>query len=411
MIFRHLYELVQNRFEGNNKCGILDISNKAKLSDYSTKKSYASATKSSGIYETNKLMFIPTEMNELGGEVVVFDEELVAIGTKKWELTLCGHLVGHYMSVPALRYHLRRMWNRYGLKEIVDNGNGNWLFKFSSEQGMNLVAEQSPWMVNSKPLMVYKWDPNVGMNKVEPKKLPIWVKLAEIPLEAWTVEGISAIGSSVGKPIIMDSMTAYVCKNGVGRNEYARVLVEIDALKGFKETIELQYRDKDKNVKGTKTVKVTYEWKPPLCPHCKVFGHDFKECKIRARTEEEIATERAEVDKTMNDAKESEFVPTTKNKQQDEFIPAQNRRRNVQQQNRNWQYRNNYNNNSQRQEYRKKIGVNDKGKGIAQVTASTSIASGSGKSMTNAENSNRYEILNGSYDDEFPAFPISQNQS
>ena len=39
----------------------------------------------------------------------MFDEELIAIGTKKWELTVCGQLVGHSMSLPALRYHLRRM--------------------------------------------------------------------------------------------------------------------------------------------------------------------------------------------------------------------------------------------------------------------------------------------------------------
>ncbi|PWA99322.1 ATPase, F1/V1/A1 complex, alpha/beta subunit, Zinc knuckle CX2CX4HX4C [Artemisia annua] len=122
---------------------------------------------------------------------------------------------------------------------------------------------------------------------------------------------LNELGSSVGKPIIMDSMTAYVCKNGVGRTEYARILVEIDAIKGLKETVELQYRDMNKNVKGTKTVKVAYDWKPPICTHCKVFGHDFKGCTIRGRTVEE---EKAELEKTVNGAKENEFVqkPATK---------------------------------------------------------------------------------------------------
>ncbi|GJS54836.1 hypothetical protein Tco_0628198 [Tanacetum coccineum] len=99
--------------------------------------------------------------------------------------------------IPALNYHLRRMWSRFGFKEIVDNGNGNWLFKFSNELGMAVVANQSPWMVNSKPFM--------------------------------TTKGISAIRSSVGRPLIMDSITAYVCKNSVGRTKYARTDEEIVA--------------------------------------------------------------------------------------------------------------------------------------------------------------------------------------
>lgn len=292
----------------NDKFDAEDISAKTIPIDGDNKRSYVSAAKNLGVFESNKLWFIPTVMNEIGDEVVVFDEERVAIGTKKWELTLCGQLVGHSMSLPALRYHLRRMWNKFGFREIVDNGNGNWIFKFNSEQGMTYVVNQSPWMVNSKPLMVYKWDSDVGLKKVEPTKIPVWAKIAEIPLEAWTVEGISAISSSIGRPVIMDSMTAYVCKNGVGRTEFARVLVEIEANKGFKEVIELQYIDRNNQVKGTKNVKVNYEWKPPLCSHCQVFGHEFKGCGVRIRTEEEIASEKVETAKNLGGRKETEFV-------------------------------------------------------------------------------------------------------
>ncbi|GKB94843.1 RNA-directed DNA polymerase, eukaryota, reverse transcriptase zinc-binding domain protein [Tanacetum coccineum] len=221
---------------------------------------------------------IPTGVNEIGDEVVVFDEELVELGSKKWELTLVGQLVGHTMSLPALNYHLRRMWSKFGYKEIVDNRNGKWLFKFRNEAGIVNVANQSPWMVNGKPLM------------------------------AWTTKGISVVSSSIGRPLIIDSMTAYVCKNGVGITEYARVLVEIEASKGFKEKIELQYRDKNMSVKGSKTVKVTYDWKHPVCSHCLVFGHDHKDCKVRARTVEEITAEKVNVDKQVEDKKEDEFT-------------------------------------------------------------------------------------------------------
>lgn len=57
----------------------------------------------------------------------------------------------------------------------------------------------------------------------------MWVKLFNVPLEAWSINGISAIASSLGKPIIMDNATAKMCNEGIGMINYARVLIEVDA--------------------------------------------------------------------------------------------------------------------------------------------------------------------------------------
>ncbi|GKE08431.1 RNA-directed DNA polymerase, eukaryota, reverse transcriptase zinc-binding domain protein [Tanacetum coccineum] len=139
----------------------------------------------------NKLRNIPIGLNELGEEVVILDEELVRLGSKKWELTLCGQCVGHNMSMPMVNYHLRRMWSRYGFKEIIYNGNGRWLFKFNKEDGMLEVATKSPWIVNGKPLLVYKWDPMIGLDKIEPMVLPVWV-LVEIEAVKGLKENVEA---------------------------------------------------------------------------------------------------------------------------------------------------------------------------------------------------------------------------
>ncbi|GJS64820.1 hypothetical protein Tco_0679384 [Tanacetum coccineum] len=71
---------------------------------------YANAVKKVKDHIQNKLNFVPTIVKDLGNGVVVFDKELVEIGSK--------------MSLPKARYHLKRMWGRYGLKEIMDNANG-----------------------------------------------------------------------------------------------------------------------------------------------------------------------------------------------------------------------------------------------------------------------------------------------
>lgn len=105
------------------------------------------------------------------------------------------------------------------------------------------------------------------------------------------MDRIIALASSVGMPILMDNMTAAMCHKGVGNLGYARVLVEIKAEKGLKKSIDIQYRDKENCVKGTKTVQVVYEWTLQICEHCKVFGHDFLKCNKRPKSAEEVENE------------------------------------------------------------------------------------------------------------------------
>nr|GEW00461.1 hypothetical protein [Tanacetum cinerariifolium] len=80
----------------------------------------------------------------------------------------------------------------------------------------------------------------------------------------------SVIANSIGKPLIMDLVTA-------------RVLVEIDSSKGFKDVIQLMYKDKLNTCKGVKKVKMEYSWKPPICDYYKVFGHVDNGCTSKPR--------------------------------------------------------------------------------------------------------------------------------
>lgn len=139
------------------------------------------------------------------------------------------------------------------------------------------------------------------MQKIEPCKLPVWVKMVNIPLEACSMKGISALANSIGLPILMDNMIAPMCNNGMGNLGYARTLGEINAEKGLRKSIEIQYTDKDKCVKGTKTVQVVYDWTPQVCEHCKVFGHNFLMCSKRHKSAEELESEAKEKTKVGND--------------------------------------------------------------------------------------------------------------
>ncbi|GJU66834.1 ribonuclease H-like domain-containing protein [Tanacetum coccineum] len=189
----------------------------------------------------NKLVEIPTIVNENGNEVVIFDDELIDLDEE-------------------------------GIKEVINNG---------------------PWMVNNKPMFVQKWCIDMCLDKTEPQKLPVWVKMLKVPMKAWSVKGISALASCLGKPIIIDEVTTRMCVTSVGRIRFARVLIEIDAGKEIKDRIEVMYKGKNVAVGTKKFVDVEYAWKPSACAHCKVFGHEETKCRIKNKSEQSTNVEQA----------------------------------------------------------------------------------------------------------------------
>nr|GEU30464.1 hypothetical protein [Tanacetum cinerariifolium] len=189
--------------------------------------SYANMVKKDEV--PKNLNYIPIMVTDIGSEVVIFDEMLVKKGSKRWCLTIYGQFVGYAMNIHELRYNIRIMWGKFGVTEIHAFKNGHYVFKFRDNKGLNVVLDKGPWM-----------------------KLHVWVKMVNVPLEAWSINGISALASRLGKPLMMDTMTTNMCYKGVGNLEYARVLVEMDAEKHFKKEIEIQYRDQNNNIKGSK---------------------------------------------------------------------------------------------------------------------------------------------------------------
>ncbi|GJZ06098.1 RNA-directed DNA polymerase, eukaryota, reverse transcriptase zinc-binding domain protein [Tanacetum coccineum] len=150
---------------------------------------------------------------------------------------------------------------------------------------------------------------NMNSNVVNGKEM----RLCNLPLEAWSINGISALASRIGKPLIMDAMTASMCKHGTGRIRYARVLIEVQAKKDFPEKIDVVYHNALKDTNKHKTVQVRYDWTPPLCTECGVFGHSQGKCKMDAKEQN--------INSTGNDSSSDE-----QGKNDDGFVKVQSKK-------------------------------------------------------------------------------------
>ncbi|GJU75090.1 RNA-directed DNA polymerase, eukaryota, reverse transcriptase zinc-binding domain protein [Tanacetum coccineum] len=232
-----------------------------------SQKSYVDAAGKGVIIFDKTLLNIPTEFDSNGNEIVVFDEVMIVEGSKRWEKTLYAYFVGYSMYVNELKYNLRKMWSRYGFKDIVDYNNGIYFMKFNTDE-----------LVKNKPFIVHKWDINMCLDKKEPITIPLRVKICYVPLEAWTTKGISALASRSGKPLVMDAVSASMCKMGVERVGFARVFVVSFANKSLPYEIEVMYKNEAKEEMCRITVKVMYDWKPPCCASCYVIGHSTIQC-------------------------------------------------------------------------------------------------------------------------------------
>ncbi|GJU64129.1 retrotransposon protein, putative, ty1-copia subclass [Tanacetum coccineum] len=69
-----------------------------------------------------------------------------------------------------------------------------------------------------------------------------------------------------------------MCLQSWSRSSYARVMIELRVDVELKDTIVVAMPKIMEERYYTCTVRVEYEWKPPRCSCCKVFGHTQEEC-------------------------------------------------------------------------------------------------------------------------------------
>ncbi|KAF5781988.1 putative transcription factor interactor and regulator CCHC(Zn) family [Helianthus annuus] len=210
--------------------------------------------------------------------------------------TLYGYFLGDRIAYPVVEYFVRTNWKKHGLLKTMMNSNGFFFFKFEDRKGMDAVLEGGPWMIRNKPMFLNIWSPTNTLKKEESKKVAVWVKLHDVPLVAYSDDGLSMLASKIGSPVRLDLYTIDMCNEAWGRSSYARALIEISADQDLKGTITMAIPELDGNKYVMETIRVEYEWEPPRCAHCCVFGHESEECPKRIGSTSKPPTNRPKVD-------------------------------------------------------------------------------------------------------------------
>ncbi|GKB97025.1 putative reverse transcriptase domain-containing protein [Tanacetum coccineum] len=179
-------------------------------------------------------LFTPTGN---GVDVVVPVESIRAI-SERFANTAYGFFLGKRVAYPVVANYVRNTWGKYGLvKSMLNSSTGIFSFQFSSMDGLDAMLENGPWFIRNNPLILKKWNPDVNLLKEDVGNVPVWVKLHGVPVTAFSEDGLSAIATKLGTPLMLDSYTSDMCIQSWGRSSYARALIEVRADVELKDNI------------------------------------------------------------------------------------------------------------------------------------------------------------------------------
>nr|GFB50445.1 zinc knuckle CX2CX4HX4C [Tanacetum cinerariifolium] len=91
-------------------------------------------------------------------------------------------------------------------------------------------------------------------------------------------DGISLIATFIGKPVMLDSYTSFMCNDSWGRSSFARCLIEVNSEADLVDVVTSGIPSLIEDDFTKETIRVEYEWRPLRYDLCKIFSHVHVQC-------------------------------------------------------------------------------------------------------------------------------------
>nr|GEU52848.1 hypothetical protein [Tanacetum cinerariifolium] len=90
--------------------------------------------------------------------------------------------------------------------------------------------------------------------------------------------GLSLMATKIGAPMMLDWYTNFMCLESKVRSSYARILIEINFRNYFIYLLVMAVSNLEGIGYTKETIRIEYEWEPPRCSTCLIFGHSPADC-------------------------------------------------------------------------------------------------------------------------------------
>ncbi|KAI9080877.1 hypothetical protein K1719_037186 [Acacia pycnantha] len=204
--------------------------------------------------------------------VLSMTEEQYTSWCRPWINSLIIKVLG--LSVPkhVLFDRVRRMWKPQQPLKVVPLNNGYYIVSFSNKEDRDYEFSEGPWMIDDHYLLVQRWRPNFNPWRADrQRKIAVWVRIPDLPMEFCTVESLGLIGNMIGKIVKIDRSTSIYEKGG-----FARICVEIDLQSPLLPAFKVFGEER----------QLVYEGLHFVCFGCGKYGHDQGICPDRVGCDE-----------------------------------------------------------------------------------------------------------------------------
>ncbi|XP_062075142.1 uncharacterized protein LOC133779166 [Humulus lupulus] len=203
-----------------------------------------------------------------GKKVAQLDLNEVAAQAQSWNSVVICMVMGANPPFAVFEGFVKCVWGHLGIERIVRMHIGLTIVKFNDEATRDFILETGMVQFDKKPMIVRPWTQDLDTIRLV-RSVPLWIRLPNLGLQYWGQKCLSALVSTIGKPIMVDKFTK---ERSMIR--YARILVEMEISDNSPFIIYFV------NERGQVQEQFfEYEWLPIKCNNCKGYDHNMAECK------------------------------------------------------------------------------------------------------------------------------------
>ncbi|KAK4398105.1 hypothetical protein Sango_1286000 [Sesamum angolense] len=238
-----------------------------------------------GLFSNNRKLTMENKLSKFHIEDSTITLESDDLTDVRAKLGFCivGYIAGKFPGMQAIRA-LSKTWGA----SFQQHDSGWLVFRFARDDDRQRILAGGPCFIYGRLLLLKPMPDCFEFKEDDIILTPVWATLPSLPLECWHPNALGKIGSRLGTPIAMDSLTMRM-----ERVSYARILVEVDASKALVDHVEFKLPNG-----VTQRQPVVYEYTPKFCTECNRFGHHKSSCGDNQQPTTAAATATAAVGKS-----------------------------------------------------------------------------------------------------------------
>jgi hypothetical protein len=196
--------------------------------------------------------------------------ETVSTNTSGASLPLVGQLISQKTNNnQTVHAALDKAWVFALPFSFAVIGPNRFLFKFSKQEHLDRILNQTAWNVNGYLLSLQTWSPQATLGELSFKLSPFWVQVHGFPLANITIRNAAAIGKALGPLLQVEDCSGAQTTF----RSYLRIKVKINVYEPLKPGFYLNCGEGE-----PLWISLKYERLDIYCTTCGRIGHKEQHC-------------------------------------------------------------------------------------------------------------------------------------